>query len=127
MAYKAFRRNKRAACAHIGGPFGVAGAASNRIEIKRSAAKEIAALSKRNQRRVLSAIEALADDPRPSGVRKLVQSDDAYRHRVGDYRVVYQIIDNTLTVFEILSEIRNVDTNAAGRGVYSTVPYPDLR
>ena len=72
-----------------------------RIQFKKSARKEIAALPKRDQRRVVSAIEALSDDPRPEGVRKLTGTEDAYRLRVGDYRIVYQITDNVLTVFVV--------------------------
>jgi len=72
-----------------------------RVEIKGSAVKEIAALPKREQRRVVSAIEALSGDPRPEGVRKLTGIEDAYRLRVGDYRVVYQISDDVLTVFVV--------------------------
>ncbi len=72
-----------------------------RIEVNKSAEKEIAALPKREQRRVVSAIKALADDPRPGGVRKLAGAEDAYRLRVGDYRIVYQIADNVLTVFVV--------------------------
>ena len=72
-----------------------------RIEIKASAAKEIAALPRHDQRRVVRAIEALADEPRPPGARKLVGGDDAYRVRVGDYRVVYQIRDDLLIVYVV--------------------------
>jgi mRNA interferase RelE/StbE len=36
------------------------------------------------------AIDALADDPRPSGVVRLAGRDD-FRIRVGDYRVVYSV------------------------------------
>lgn len=73
----------------------------HRIEIKRSAAKEIAALPKRDQRRVLASIEALADEPRPAAARKLTGSENAYRIRVGDYRVVYQVVDDILTVLVV--------------------------
>ena len=69
-----------------------------RIEIKASAAKEIAALPRREQRRVVRAIESLADDPRPAGARKLVGGEDAYRVRAGDYRIIYQILDKVLVV-----------------------------
>jgi len=72
-----------------------------RVEIKKSAQKEIAALSKRDRRRVMSAIAALADEPRPQGVRKLVNAENAYRIRVGDYRVVYQLARRVLTVFVV--------------------------
>ena len=72
-----------------------------RIEVKKSARKEIAVLPKREQRRVVSAIEALADDPRPAGARKLTGTEDAYRLRVGDYRIVYVIADKVLTVLVV--------------------------
>ena len=69
-----------------------------RVEIKASAVKEIAALPRRDQHRVAPAIETLAEDPRPPGARKLVGGDDAYRVRVGDYRIVHQILDDLLIV-----------------------------
>ena len=72
-----------------------------RVEIKKSAKKEIAGLPRREQRRVMSAIEALADVPRPRGVRKLTGTDDIYRLRVGAYRVVYQIGDKKLIVYVV--------------------------
>jgi len=44
-------------------------------------------------RRVVAALRILADDPRPAGCRKLTGSDQDWRVRVGDYRVVYEIDD----------------------------------
>ena len=44
----------------------------------------------------MAAIEALADEPRPPGVKKLVGSEHIYRIRVGDYRVIYGIDDRAL-------------------------------
>ena len=41
--------------------------------------------------RVIAAIEALADDPRPDSCRKLKGSDNDWRNRIGDYRVLYEI------------------------------------
>ncbi|MCD4823547.1 MAG: type II toxin-antitoxin system RelE/ParE family toxin [Phycisphaerae bacterium] len=72
-----------------------------RIEIKKSAAKELAALAKRDQRRIAAVISALADNPRPPGGRKLTGTEDAYRVRVGDYRIVYQIVDAAVVVYII--------------------------
>ena len=72
-----------------------------RIQVKKSAAKEIAALPKRDRRSVVKAIETLTETPRPVGVRKLAGTKDAYRLRVGDYRIIYQIDDNVLTIFII--------------------------
>ncbi len=41
---------------------------------------------------------SLAEEPRPDGVKKLAGSDDLYRVRVGDYRIIYQIRDATVLV-----------------------------
>lgn len=69
-----------------------------RIEIKRSAAKEIRAIGrKRDRQRVVARIEALASDPRPPGCTKL-SGREAYRIRQGAYRIVYTIADDVLTV-----------------------------
>jgi mRNA interferase RelE/StbE len=43
-------------------------------------------------------IEKLADNPRPSGCKKLRGGANEWRIRIGDYRVVYTIEDNTKTV-----------------------------
>lgn len=48
--------------------------------------------------RIVAAIDALAEELRPSGVKKLVGSEHTYRIRVGDYRVVYSIEDRLLVV-----------------------------
>ena len=74
---------------------------SYQIQIKRSAQKELEALPKREQRRIIRALEALSEKPRPSGVRKIVGAEDLYRLRVGDYRVVYQIKEQILTIWVI--------------------------
>ena len=47
--------------------------------------------------RIIDALERLKNNPRPSGCKKL-KSRDAYRIRVGDYRVVYEIHDDVLIV-----------------------------
>lgn len=72
-----------------------------RIKIKKSAGRELASLPKRDKRRVVSAIEALAADPPPEGVRKLVGAADAFRIRVGDYRILYRVAEGIVTVFVI--------------------------
>ncbi len=47
---------------------------------------------------IIAALDALAVEPRPLGVKKLVGSKSTYRIRVGDYRIIYEINDGTLTV-----------------------------
>jgi mRNA interferase RelE/StbE len=68
------------------------------VLIKPSARKELEAVGlKKDRQRIVAAILSLADDPRPSGCRKL-SGRDKYRIRCGDYRVVYSIQDVVLVV-----------------------------
>lgn len=68
-----------------------------RIEFETSAAKALMKLDRSTQTRILTAIEALAANPRPHGAVKLT-GNDGMRIRVGDYRVVYVIDDAIVTV-----------------------------
>jgi mRNA interferase RelE/StbE len=69
-----------------------------RVFLERAAEKELKKLSVRTHDRVISAIEGLAKNPRPAGCRKLTGSDNDWRIRVGDYRVVYEIADTIRVV-----------------------------
>ncbi|HEX8353810.1 MAG TPA: type II toxin-antitoxin system RelE/ParE family toxin [Pyrinomonadaceae bacterium] len=64
-----------------------------KVSLKRSAQKEVRSLDAGARVRVVRAVRELANDPRPAGCRKLVGSDDRWRVRVGDYRVIYTIDD----------------------------------
>ena len=48
-----------------------------------------------------AAIEALAQDPRPPGVKKLRGQHEQWRVREGDWRIVYVIEDNRLVVLVV--------------------------
>lgn len=71
---------------------------SYRIEFARLATKDLRTIDRQWLPRIASAIDALADDPRPSGCKKLVGSEHTYRIRVGDYRIVYDIQGAKLVV-----------------------------
>jgi mRNA interferase RelE/StbE len=70
-----------------------------RIKFKASAAKEFRKLPANIQKRLQIAINALRNDPRPSGSIKLKGSEQLYRIRLGDYRVVYGVDDAIQVVF----------------------------
>ncbi len=70
------------------------------IFIKKSAAKELEGLPKRDLVKVLARIEGLAEDPRPPGAEKLAGLE-LYRVRQGNYRIVYSVEDRMLTVWVI--------------------------
>ncbi|MFY0602296.1 MAG: type II toxin-antitoxin system RelE/ParE family toxin [Cyclobacteriaceae bacterium] len=64
------------------------------ITFKKKAGKELAQLPSVVLPKVVSGIDDLASDPRPSGSKKLKGSDeDMWRIRIGDYRVIYVVED----------------------------------
>jgi mRNA interferase RelE/StbE len=65
-----------------------------------SAVRDYKKLPDRELPAINDAIDALADNPRPQGYRKL-KDRDAYRIRVGDYRIIYEIEDKKVTVLVI--------------------------
>jgi len=67
------------------------------IVFRRSVAKDLDRIPKRDVKRILKAIRSLADDPRPPQSRKLT-GDDKCRLRCGVYRVLYTIEDDRLVV-----------------------------
>lgn len=76
--------------------------ASYSLLIKKSAAKELEAIAGRKDReRITQRILALADDPRPPGVEKLSGTNEKYRIRQGDFRILYEIQDAVLIVYVV--------------------------
>lgn len=67
--------------------------ASYSVEISARAEKDIQALDKGVQGRVMEHIQALAVDPYPPGSKKLEGGDGERRVRVGDYRIIYRVND----------------------------------
>jgi mRNA interferase RelE/StbE len=63
------------------------------IIVERSAKKDLKRIASEVRPKLATAIRALAVDPRPHGCRKLVGSENDWRIRVGDYRVIYEIAD----------------------------------
>ena len=67
------------------------------IRILPAAEKSLSKLPKKMQLRIQGAITVLASNPLPPVAKKLVGRDN-YRLRVSDYRIVYSIHENILTV-----------------------------
>ena len=67
------------------------------VSILRPAQKSLASLPLALQDRLIAAIRRLASNPRPPGGKKL-SGREAWRLRLGDYRVIYEINDEQLTV-----------------------------
>jgi len=67
------------------------------LEILRKAQKQLAKTDKSERKRIIASVKELADEPRPPGCTKL-SGRDAWRIRVGSYRVIYEIHDNRLLI-----------------------------
>ena len=67
------------------------------VKLRKSVIKALIKINEPNYSNIKSAIYSLADDPRPQGYKKL-KGRSGYRIRVGDYRVIYDIIDKELIV-----------------------------
>jgi len=70
---------------------------SYKIVIKKSAAKEIEKLPRKDRSRIVERISGLSIDPRPVGCCKL-SGQEKYRIRQGNYRILYQLIDDEVLV-----------------------------
>jgi mRNA interferase RelE/StbE len=71
------------------------------IEFSRSADREFRKLPLQIQHRLRPHIDALANDPRPAGAKKLKAREQLWRIRAGDYRVVYEVRDRILVVLVV--------------------------
>ncbi|MGN6437746.1 MAG: type II toxin-antitoxin system RelE family toxin [Agriterribacter sp.] len=70
------------------------------VVIEKQVQKQLAKIAAPYYQAIIHALKALAVNPRPHGYKKL-KGRPGYRIRVGDYRVIYNIQDNILTVFVI--------------------------
>ncbi len=73
-----------------------------KLNISRKAQKFLTTVSATDYQRIKENIANLAQNPRPPNCLKL-KGREAWRIRVGDYRVIYEIADEivTITVVEI--------------------------
>ncbi|MGZ3777536.1 MAG: type II toxin-antitoxin system RelE family toxin [Mucilaginibacter sp.] len=74
---------------------------SYKVAIAKKAFKELAALPVKVNAQIVEAIDDLKENPRPTGCKKLKgESEDIWRIRVGDYRILY-FIDDPIRIVEI--------------------------
>lgn len=72
---------------------------THQIVVERRARKAVVGLPKHDQARIKEAIDALAENPRPTGCRPVKAAPrDTYRVRVGDFRIIYSVLDDERVV-----------------------------
>jgi mRNA interferase RelE/StbE len=69
-----------------------------RIEFTKSAAKALAAIPRKEQKRIARKIESLAEDPPAPAKTKIKGDNPFHRVRVGDYRIIYEIQNELLLI-----------------------------
>ncbi|HRW65752.1 MAG TPA: type II toxin-antitoxin system RelE/ParE family toxin [Candidatus Competibacter sp.] len=74
--------------------------ASYELVFKKSVAKDLRSIPKKDVARILKRIEALRDDPRGEGCIKL-SAQERYRVRQGVYRIIYEIREHELIVMVV--------------------------
>ncbi len=78
---------------------------SYRISLTKSAAKELDGLPSKAHDKIVDHLRQLEKDPRLFGAEKLT-SIDAYKLRVGNYRIVYEIDDPNKEVRVVMVDDR---------------------
>jgi mRNA interferase RelE/StbE len=82
--------------------------ASYKLVVKRSVAKELRPLPKKDVARILQCIDSLREEPRPTGSEKL-SGQERYRIRQGVYRIIYEVTDEALIVTVVkIGHLRHV-------------------
>lgn len=71
------------------------------IRLTRPAQKALDALDGGIFTRIVDALRGLEDNPRPSGVVKMAGAENQWRVRVGDWRIIYSILDRELVVLVV--------------------------
>jgi len=68
------------------------------ISLASSAERDLRKVNHQFVPRVTAAVDALAEEPRPNGSRKLAGSLHTYRIRVSEYRIIYSVDDHSREV-----------------------------
>jgi mRNA interferase RelE/StbE len=68
-----------------------------KVIIRKSVTLDLRRIPNRDLRKILAGIESLSEEPRPYGVEKL-SGQEKYRMRQGNYRIIYEIRDDEITV-----------------------------
>ena len=73
-----------------------------KIEIRKSAIKDLKQISEPFKSKIHNKILELKNFPNVSNVKKLTNFEPSYRLRVGNYRVLFDVFDNTVIIGRVL-------------------------
>jgi len=73
-----------------------------KLKLRKSAVKDLKKIDHLARKRLHEKIKDLADFPEISNVKKLTNFEPAYRVRVGDYRILFDVTDDVIEIGRIL-------------------------
>ncbi len=71
------------------------------IQFKPAALRQLEKVPRNLQKRIASKIEALRDEPFPTGCKKLFGEPDTWRVPIGHYRAIYRVHRKVLLILVI--------------------------
>ncbi len=77
------------------------------LAFKKSVAKDLRNIPRKDVKRILKCIERLREDPRAEGCIKL-SGQERYRVRIGVYRIIYEIQDSRLIILIVKVAHRSI-------------------
>lgn len=73
-----------------------------KVELRKSAIKDLDKITSRNKKRIVKSIESLTNFPKVSNLKQLITSDYAFRMRLGVYRILFDVENDTIFIARIL-------------------------
>ena len=73
-----------------------------KIEIRKSAIKDLKRIDIKAKDSIHAKIAELIGFPKISNIKKLTNFEPSYRLRIGDYRILFDILDDTIIVGRVL-------------------------
>ena len=73
-----------------------------KLKIRKSAIKDLKKIDHEVRKRLHVKIQELADFPEVSNVKKLTNFEPAYRVRVGDYRILFDVNEDVIEIGRVL-------------------------
>jgi mRNA interferase RelE/StbE len=73
-----------------------------KIELRKSAIKDLKSISEPYKSKLHTKILELQKFPNLQNIKKLTNFEPAYRLRVGNYRVLFDVVENTIIIGRVL-------------------------
>ena len=73
-----------------------------KVNIRKSAIKDLKKIDRNDRRKIHSKISTLSEFPNISNVKKLTNFEPAYRLRAGNYRILFDVSEDSVEIGRVL-------------------------